>query len=77
MEWLLKNMPQHADINHYTEVSISSCLYFYDAVLLSMQKGYTPLLLACDFQKLNILKFLLNHELISEIATTTKVSPQK
>ncbi|XP_065910258.1 uncharacterized protein [Dysidea avara] len=54
IEWLLKNMPQHADINHYTE------------------KGYTPLLLACDFQKLNILKFLLNHDLISEIATTTK-----
>ncbi|XP_065910261.1 uncharacterized protein [Dysidea avara] len=53
MEWLLRNMPQHADVCHFTK------------------KGFTPLLTACYYQKVEILRFLLEHDQVSEIAAVT------
>jgi len=37
------------------------------------QKGFTPLLLACYYQKIGILKFLLDHDQVCEIAAFTSV----
>ncbi|XP_065910277.1 poly [ADP-ribose] polymerase tankyrase-2-like [Dysidea avara] len=53
MEWLLRNMPRHADVNH------------------SNKKGYTPLLIACYYQKMELLKFLLDHDQVSVLAAVT------
>jgi len=49
-------------------------LHYFVVFLLCAQKRYTPLLIACYYQKIEILKFLLNHGEVSEIAAITIVS---
>jgi len=74
MEWLLRNMAQHADVNHCTGVSNEASCSTRILYHLS-RKGYTPLLLACKYQNIDTLKLLQYHEHISEAVTTTSVSP--
>ena len=70
MEWLLNNMSNYgADITSYNVVRGCSYLLQYNCHG-NIQEGFTALLIACEYQKTEMFKFLLNK---SDDFTLTKV----
>ena len=72
MKWLLDHMSNYgADINFPNKVDGAILIYVLHCHC-NLQEGYTPLLIACEYLKIEMFKFLL--EKSSEVTHQTKVS---